>query len=106
MNVVIPMAGRGKRFAECGFKDPKPLIPVLGRPMYSWAVEGLPLDSTSRLIFVCLREHLESSALEADIRFRYAKFDPQIISLDKVTEGQACTVLTARDLIDTEDDLL
>ena len=71
MNVVIPMAGRGKRFAECGFKEPKPLIPVLGRPMYSWAVDGLPLDATSRLIFVCLREHLEGSALEADIRRRY-----------------------------------
>jgi UDP-N-acetylglucosamine diphosphorylase / glucose-1-phosphate thymidylyltransferase / UDP-N-acetylgalactosamine diphosphorylase / glucosamine-1-phosphate N-acetyltransferase / galactosamine-1-phosphate N-acetyltransferase len=106
VNVLIPMAGRGKRFAECGFKEPKPLIPVLGRPMYSWAVDGLPLDSTSRLIFVCLREHLKDSALEADIRFRYARFDPQIISLDRVTEGQACTVLAARERIDTEEDLV
>jgi NDP-sugar pyrophosphorylase family protein len=106
MNVVIPMAGRGKRFAECGFKDPKPLIPVLGKPMYAWAVDGLPLDPASRLIFVCLREHLEGSALEDDIRTRYAEFSPEIISLDKVTDGQACTVLAARDQIDTNDDLL
>jgi NDP-sugar pyrophosphorylase family protein len=106
MNIVIPMAGRGKRFAECGFKEPKPLIPVLGRPMYSWAIDGLPLDTTSRLIFVCLRDHLQSSSLEADIRQRYAPYDPQIISLDHVTEGQACTVLTAREQIDTENDLL
>ena len=106
MNVVIPMAGRGKRFAECGFTEPKPLIPVLGRPMYSWAIDGLPLDRDSRLIFVCLRDHLKSSALEADIRRRYVQYDPKIISLDHVTEGQACTVLTAREQIDTEDELL
>jgi NDP-sugar pyrophosphorylase family protein len=106
MNIVIPMAGRGKRFSDCGFKKPKPLIPVLGRPMYSWAVDGLPLDSSSKLIFICLREHLDNSGLENDIRQRYPGFAPTIISLEKVTEGQACTVLTAREQIDTEDDLL
>jgi NDP-sugar pyrophosphorylase family protein len=106
MNVVIPMAGRGKRFAECGFKAPKPLIPVLGKPMYSWAVDGLPLDSSSRLIFICLREHLEDTALETDIQNRYSRFSPQIISLNQVTEGQACTVLTSRERVDTNEDLL
>jgi NDP-sugar pyrophosphorylase family protein len=106
MNIVIPMAGRGKRFAECGFKDPKPLIPVLGKPMYSWAVDGLPLDSASRLIFICLREHLEGSGLEQDIRTRYARYEPAVISLDKVTDGQACTVLAARERIDSVEDLL
>ena len=69
-------------------------------------LDGLPLDTTSRLIFVCLREHLQGSALATDIRLRYAQFAPQIIALDAVTEGQACTVLTARDQIDTDDDLL
>jgi UDP-N-acetylglucosamine diphosphorylase / glucose-1-phosphate thymidylyltransferase / UDP-N-acetylgalactosamine diphosphorylase / glucosamine-1-phosphate N-acetyltransferase / galactosamine-1-phosphate N-acetyltransferase len=106
MNIVIPMAGRGSRFAEVGFVEPKPLIPVLGRPMYSWAVEGLPLDSSCRLIFICLREHLESSALGEDIWRRYSEFHPEIISLDKVTEGQACTVLAARDQINSERALL
>ena len=33
LNIVMPMAGRGKRFADAGFKDPKPLIPLHGRPM-------------------------------------------------------------------------
>jgi dTDP-glucose pyrophosphorylase len=74
--------------------------------MYSWAVDGLPLDLASRLIFICLREHLQDSALERDIRERYAGLSPEIISLDKVTDGQACTVLTARDRIDTADALL
>lgn len=106
MNIVIPMAGRGKRFGEVGFKDPKPLIPVLGKPMYSWAVDGLPLDAKTRLIFICLKEHLASSRLEHDIEQRYGQFEPEVISLDAVTEGQACTVLTARDHINSPDELI
>ena len=33
LQIVIPMAGRGSRFANAGYTTPKPLIPVGGRPM-------------------------------------------------------------------------
>ena len=33
LNIVMPMAGRGKRFAEAGYTTPKPLIPVYGQTM-------------------------------------------------------------------------
>jgi dTDP-glucose pyrophosphorylase len=100
------MAGRGSRFVQAGYSVPKPLINVLGRPMYSWAVDGLPLNESKQLIFICLREHLESLELERDIRSRYAKYKPIIVPLAHVTEGQACTVLKAREWIDNDDPLL
>ncbi|MEO7363252.1 MAG: glycosyltransferase family 2 protein [Gemmatimonadaceae bacterium] len=100
MNIVMPMAGRGSRFADVGVKVPKPLIDVRGRPMYAWAMDSLPLTLASRVIFICLAEHLVDGALEQDIRTRYAHLDPVIVALNRVTEGQACTVLMARDLID------
>ncbi len=100
MNIVIPMAGRGQRFVDAGFTAPKPLIDVGGRPMYSWAVDSLPLELATRLIFVCLREHLESLELERDIRARYGRHTVEIRALDDVTEGQACTVLLACEAID------
>jgi NDP-sugar pyrophosphorylase family protein len=106
MNIVIPMAGRGKRFADVGFQLPKPLIPVLGKPMYAWAVDGLPLKSQDRLIFICLEDHLKGSTLEKDICARYAACSPVVIPINQVTEGQACTVLAARELIDSDDELL
>jgi dTDP-glucose pyrophosphorylase len=101
MNIVMPMAGRGSRFAEVGYTMPKPLIDVRGKPMYAWAMDSLPLARASRVIFICLAEHLEDRALAADIRDRYARLDPVIVGLDHVTEGQACTVLTAREHIDS-----
>lgn len=106
MNVVIPMAGRGSRFARVGISTPKPLIDVRGRPMYAWAVESLPLGLARRLVFICLSEHLVDHALERDIRARYAALDPQIVALDRVTEGQASTVLEAAHLVDGPEPLL
>jgi NDP-sugar pyrophosphorylase family protein len=106
MNIVMPMAGRGSRFAQLGITTPKPLIPVRGKPMYAWATEGLPLEQASRLIFVCLAEHLKDRALERDIQSRYAAYNPTVVSLDHVTEGQACTVLVCHELIDTDQPLL
>jgi NDP-sugar pyrophosphorylase family protein len=100
--VVIPMAGRGQRFADAGFRDPKPLIDVLGRPMYSWAVDSIPASLVERLVFVCLAEHLAAYPLAEDIERRYAAFGPVVVGLDGVTEGQACTVLEAREHLDPD----
>lgn len=106
MNIVMPMAGRGTRFAQIGLTTPKPLIDVRGKPMYAWATEGLPLARATKLIFICLAEHLSDRALERDIKSRYAAYAPVIIALDHVTQGQACTVLAARELIDNDEPLL
>lgn len=106
MNIVIPMAGRGSRFAEVGVQTPKPLIDVRGKPMYAWATESLPLSLAKRIVFICLAEHLEDLRLRQDVEARYGRLDPLIVPLDHVTEGQACTVLCARELIDSDEPLL
>ncbi|MEM9075287.1 MAG: glycosyltransferase family 2 protein, partial [Myxococcota bacterium] len=102
MKIVIPMAGRGSRFADVGVKTPKPLIDVRGKPMYAWATESLPLDRATGLVFICLEEHLSGLGLREDIAERFGGLDPVVIPLDHVTEGQACTVLTAREHIGDE----
>lgn len=106
MNIVIPMAGRGKRFVDAGYAVPKPMIPVLGRPMYTWAVESLPLELASRLVFVCLAEHLEGFGLTEDIAVRYAPHRPRIHAVPEVTGGQVCTVLAAREFLAESEPLL
>lgn len=45
MNILIPAAGTGRRFAEDGYRGPKPLIPVLGEPMISHVIRSLHLDA-------------------------------------------------------------
>ena len=40
VNILIPMAGMGSRFAQAGFPEPKPLIKVLGKTMVEWAAKS------------------------------------------------------------------
>lgn len=105
MNIVVPLAGRGKRFADQGFVKPKPLINVSGKPMLFWALKSLENISYSRIIFVALKEH--------EVEFNVSKVISQsfsgsfeLILLDNVTEGQLCTVLEARRWINVEEGLL
>jgi NDP-sugar pyrophosphorylase family protein len=104
LNIVLPIAGRGSRFAVAGYAQPKPLIPVHGEPMIASVVRYVRPDRPHRLIFVTLREHLVHAgmgeALEA------AAPGCVIVPVDQVTEGAACTVLLAREHIDSNDPLM
>ncbi|HMB94421.1 MAG TPA: glycosyltransferase family 2 protein, partial [Tepidisphaeraceae bacterium] len=76
------------------------------KPMYAWATESLPLAQSSKLIFLCLADHLAGLGLREDIEQRYAAHHPTIIPIKQVTQGQACTVLLARELIDNDQPLV
>lgn len=104
LNIVMPMAGRGKRFADAGFKDPKPLIPIHGRPMTEVVIDNLRPSAPHRFIFLILREHARQFAFDEHLR-RWAP-GCEIRYVEQVTEGAACTVLLARDLIDSDDPLM
>ena len=106
MNIVVPMAGLGVRFANAGYTTPKPLIPVLGKPMYAWAVESLPLRDAQSLIFVLLRTQPGLAELKSDIQARFSKHAPVVLEVPELTAGQAVTVLRARDYISNEAPLL
>lgn len=97
LTIVVPMAGRGSRFADVGYADPKPLIPVQGKPMIQRVIENLSPSTPNRFVFICQNAHIAAY----DLRARLEAWAPGcvVVGLDGVTEGAACTVLTARDLI-------
>ena len=105
LNIVIPMAGRGSRFADAGFLDPKPMIPVGGRPMIEWVIENIKPSREHHFIFLCLGEHLVRYPQVGE-KLRELCPGCDIIPVDQVTEGAACTVLLARDLINSEAPLM
>lgn len=85
--LIMPMAGLGSRFAAAGCDAPKPLIPVSGKPMFLQAAASAPL--ADRAVFVCLREHVESFGMSAEIHSEFP--EAKIVILDSVTDGQAST---------------
>jgi len=104
LTIVIPMAGRGSRFAEAGYELPKPLLPIHGIPMIEAVVRNLAPSEPARFVFICQREHLASFGFEAGLR--QAAPGCTIVAIDGVTEGAACTVLLAEAAIDPDDVLV
>jgi dTDP-glucose pyrophosphorylase len=104
LNIVLPIAGRGSRFAKVGYAQPKPLIPVLGQPMIAFVVDNLRPRRDHRFIFLALREH----QTQWDIASTLERAAPgcRIVWVDAVTEGAACTVLLAQAHIDNAQPLM
>ena len=104
LNIGIPMAGAGSRFAKVGYKDPKPLIPVHGHPMIKVVIDNLRPSRDHRFIFICQEAHVEAYALRPKLQ----AWAPgcEIVTLNGLTDGAARTVLAAADLIDNADPLM
>lgn len=104
VNIVIPMAGTGSRFANAGYKEPKPLIPIFNKTMIEVVVSNLTPKRKHRFIFVCQNEHIK----EYGLKDKLSKLDKnvEIIGIDEITEGQLCTVLKASDFINNEEALM
>ena len=39
MHIIIPMSGKGQRFIDAGYEEPKPLIKVDGKPIIEHIIE-------------------------------------------------------------------
>jgi NDP-sugar pyrophosphorylase family protein len=100
MNIVIPMAGNGTRFAEAGYKVPKPFIVRNGKSMIEHVIANVA-SPDARYYLICRLSqmmHLQDTKL-------IERSDIAIIPTF-ATEGQACSVLRARAFIDSHEPLL
>lgn len=104
LNIVVPMAGRGSRFAQAGYINPKPLIDIFGHPMIEYVTKNIAPKCEHRFIYICQEEHLVKYDLEKQLR----KMSPtcEIVTVDHITEGAACTVLLAEKFIDNHNPLM
>ena len=102
MNVLIPMAGAGSRFADAGYTFPKPLIEVGNKPMIQVVTDNLNIDAHH--IFIVQKEHYKKYNLETVLKL--IKPNCSIVQVEGVTEGAACTTLLAKELINNDDPLV
>jgi len=104
LQIVIPMAGIGSRFADAGYDTPKPLIEVGGRPMIQLVVANLRPSRPHRYVFIAQQAHEDDYQISKSLQ----QFAPgcEVVLLDGVTQGAACTVLTARPHLDLEAPLM
>ena len=102
MKILIPMAGRGKRFEAAGYSFPKPLIDINGKTMIQVIVENLNFPAEH--IFICQKEHYENYSLKELLELISPKC--KVIKVNEITEGAACTALLAKELINNDEELV
>lgn len=104
LNIVIPMAGRGSRFAKAGYANPKPLIDIYGHAMIEYVTKNISPKCEHRFIYICQEEHIAKYKLDELLK----RIEPncEIVTIDHITEGAACTVLLAEKFIDNEDPIM
>lgn len=91
--VVVPMAGLGSRFAQRGWKTPKPFIDVKGKMMVERVLECLAIPDVEFVLIVrdeFLHHHPDK------IEQLQQRFPVTIATVRAITAGAACTVLAAR----------
>ncbi len=103
MNVLIPMAGAGSRFEKAGYSFPKPLIDINGKPMIQLIVDNLNIDA--KHIFLVQKLHYDKYGLQYLLPL-ITNNNCEIIQVDGVTEGAACTTLLAKKFIDNNEPLI
>lgn len=103
IDIVIPMAGKGSRFVDGGYTKPKPFIDVFGKTMIENVLNNLKVDN-ARFILIARKEHIEDYP-EA-IKEIQDKYNVVFLPIDITTEGAACTVLFAREFIDSNNPLI
>ena len=67
MQIIIPMSGFGKRFKTAGYKLPKPLIEVDGKPIIQHVVDMFPGEKN--FFFICNRPCLCCTSIYKIFKF-------------------------------------
>lgn len=102
LNIIVPMAGNGSRFIEGGYINPKPLINIHNKPMIKHVYDNLNIDCN--FIYIVKKEHYEKYNLEMILNVMTPNC--KIITVDKTTEGAACTALLAKEYINNVNPLI
>ncbi len=95
MQIIIPMAGSGKRFTTAGHKTIKPLIVVDGKPIIEYVINLFPGEDN--FLFICNKEHLQNTELKNIL----LKLKPQasIVGIDPHQLGPVHSVMLAKESI-------
>ena len=101
MQIIVPAAGRGSRFAAQGYSQPKPVIEIMGKPLIKWSTDGMKGLEDVHYIFLVLQEHIEEHEIDKKLQKLYPECT--IVPVKGVTEGAASTVLLAKEHLNQEE---
>lgn len=100
MQIVIPMSGFGERFRRAGYKVPKPLIEVNGKPIVAHVVDMFPGEND--FLFVCNAEHLANAGFHMEEILRQHCPSGKVVGIPPHKLGPIHAVRQVEHLIDSD----
>ena len=103
INIVIPMAGRGKRFIEAGYTVPKPLLKIGDTEVIKHIINTMRCPNC-QFIFILRQDHCDEFQL--DKKLLEIEPNANIIKINEITEGAVCTVLLAKEFFNDDNPMI
>jgi len=95
MNVIIPMGGLGSRFSKQGYRFPKPLVNIVGRPMLFWLLDHLSGLTKDDIVWVAVNSSIDGQfGLVQRLKTEYPHLNVKAVLLTFDTRGAAETLYT------------
>ena len=103
-NLLVPMAGLGKRFKDEGYPLPKQVLVAGEKTLIEISLDCLDLDKYN-ITFIVRDEQISNYNMD---EFLHSKFghDINIVVTNGLTEGSVCSCLLARKYIDSHKPLI
>lgn len=101
MQIVVPMSGFGERFRRAGYRVPKPLIEIDGKPIIGHVVDMFPGETN--FVFICNQDHLDHPEYRmAELLKRHCPTG-RIFGIPPHKLGPVNAVMQAIDLVDRDE---
>lgn len=91
-NLLVPLAGKGQRMINGGYRFPKPMIMVGDRHIIDYGLQSLD-TSECNLIFVVRRDHICNYAIDKSLRDKFG--DIRIVVAETDTQGSVSSCMLA-----------
>jgi len=103
INILIPMAGLGKRFEKTHPNTPKPFIDIKNQSMLSRVIKNLKNDIVE-FIFVSQENLFKDNRFQTIIQNENINY--KRVTAPNRTDGPACSCLLAKNFINNDDPLI
>jgi len=100
MIIIIPLGGIGKRFSELGYRDPKPLVKVLGKEIIFWVLDNLKINDKDKIYIVYNKELDNFDFTDHFGRYPYLNF----LKLNRNTSGPVETIYEVTKILEKNND--
>ena len=102
MHIIVPMSGEGKRFLDAGYKVPKPLIIIDGKPIIEHVCNLFPDEN--KFTFICNSTHLSNTNIRKVLL--NIKPNANIVEIENHKKGPVYAVNFAKDLIEDNEEII